>query len=128
MSNLLISWDLIPRIAHLFETPVQSPPQIMVGNVAGNAPVNPNANQPPPLPAWRARTPLNLSSPLHNLPAHHEKSLPKFDPTKYIDVDDHLQSFFLALEVLSVAKHEDVVCRLFPHALKGKATSWYFGL
>ena len=27
-----------------------------------------------------------------------------------IDVDDHLQSFFLSLEVLSAAKHKDVVC------------------
>ena len=96
--------------------------------MAGNAPVNQNSNQPPPPPAWRARTPLNLAAPLHNLPTHPEKSLPKFDPTEGIDVDDHLQSFFLALEVLSVVEHEDVVCILFPHTLKGKATSWYFGL
>ena len=27
-----------------------------------------NANQPNPLPAWKARTPLNLTPPLHNLP------------------------------------------------------------
>ena len=44
-----------------------------------------------------------------------------------IDVDDHLQSFFLVLEVLSAGEHKDVVCILFPHTLKGKATSWYFG-
>ena len=42
-------------------------------------------------------------------------------------MDDHLQSFFLALEALAV-EDEDVVCRMFPHTLKGKATSWYFGL
>ena len=66
----------------------------MVGNVTRNAPVNPNANQPPPPPAWRARAPINLAAPLHNLPTHPEKSLPKFDPTEGIDVDDHLQSFF----------------------------------
>ena len=66
----------------------------MAGNVARNAPVNPNANQPPLPPTWRARTPLNLAAPLHNLPAHPEKSLPKFDPTEGTDVDDHLQSFF----------------------------------
>ena len=111
-----------------FCTPVQSPPRIMAGNVNANQPVNPNANELPSPLAWRARTPLNLSSPLHNLPAHHEKSLPKFDPTEGIDVDDHLQSFFLALEVLLAGKHEDVVCRLFSHTLKGKAASWYFGL
>ena len=65
---------------------------------------------------------------LHNLPSHHEKSLPMFDPTEGIDVDDHLKSFFLALEVLSAVEHEDVVCRIFPHTLKGKESSWYFGL
>ena len=32
----------------------------------------------------------------------------------------------MALEALAV-EHEDVVCRLFPHTLKGKAASWYFG-
>ena len=40
----------------------------------------------------------------------------------------HLQIFFLALEVLSAGEHKDVVCRLFPHTLKGKAASWYFVL
>ena len=40
---------------------------------------------------------------------------------------DHLQSFFLVLEALEV-EHEDVVCRIFPHTLKGKTSSWYFGL
>ena len=44
-----------------------------------------------------------------------------------MSVDDHLQSFSLALEALDV-EHEDVVCRLFPHTLKGKLASWYFGL
>ena len=43
-------------------------------------------------------------------------------------VDDHLQSFYLAIEGLRAGEHEDVVCRLFPHTLKGAAASWYFGL
>ena len=34
----------------------------------------------------------------------------------------------MALEGLQVVEHEDVVCRLFPHTLKGKAASWYFSL
>ena len=58
---------------------------------------------------WRDPTPLNLAAPLHNLPTHPKNSLPKFDPTEGMDVDDHLQSFFLALEVLSVVEHEYVV-------------------
>ena len=57
---------------------------------------------------------------MHALPPHHENSLPKFDPREGISVDDHLQSFFLALEVL-VVEHEDLVCTLFPHTLKAKA-------
>ena len=43
-------------------------------------------------------------------------------------MDDHLQSFYLEIEGLRAGEHEDVVCRLFPHTLKGAAASWYFGL
>ena len=53
--------------------------------------------------------------------------LPKFDPNEKILVDDHLQSFYLAVEGLRAGEHEDVVCRIFPHTLKGEAASWYFG-
>ena len=87
-----------------------------------------NVNQPNPLPAWRAISPLNLTPPLHNLPQAFEKLLPKFDPDEKTAVDDHLQSFYLAIEGLRAGEHEDVVCRLFPHTLKGVASSWYFGL
>ena len=85
-------------------------------------------NQPNPLPAWRGRSPLNLTPPLHNLPQAFDKLLPKFDPADNIAVDDHLQSFYLALEGLRAGEYEDVVCRIFPHTLKGAAASWYFGL
>ena len=54
-------------------------------------------NQPNPLPAWRARSPLNLTPPLHNLPQAFDKLLPKFDPEEGISVEDRLQSFHLAL-------------------------------
>ena len=80
-----------------------------------------NANQPHnppnPPPAWKTRLPLNLTPPLHDLPQAFEKML----------VDDHLQSFYLEIEGLRDGEHEDVVCRLFPHTLKGAAASWYFG-
>ena len=95
--------------------------------MAGNGPPNPNADNPPLALAWRARTPLNLAPPLHAFPPNPKNYLPKFDPGEGIPVYDHLQSFFLALEGLAV-DHEDVECRLFPHTLKGKAGSWYFGL
>ena len=91
-----------------------------------------NANQPPnppnPPPAWKARSPLNLTPLLHNLPQSFEKMLPKFDPNEKILVDDHLQSFYLEIEGLRDREYEDVVCRLFPHTLKVATASWYFGL
>ena len=87
-----------------------------------------NANQPAPPPTWRARSPLNLTPPLHAMPQNFDKSLPKFEPNEGILVDYHLQSFYLALEGLQETKHEYVVCRLFPHTLKGKTTPWYFSL
>ena len=94
----------------------------------GNIPPNPNANQSNPhATAWRARTPLNLAPLVHALPPNYEKVLPIFDSGEGISVDNHLQSFFLVLEALEV-EHEDVVCRIFPHTLKGKETSWYFSL
>ena len=87
-----------------------------------------NVNQPNPLPAWRARSPLNLTPSLHNLPQYFDKLLPKFDLYEKTPVDDHLQIFYLAVEGLRAGEHEDVFCRLFPHTLKGAAASWYFGL
>ena len=86
-----------------------------------------NVNQPNPLPAWRARSPLNLTPLLHNLPQAFEKLLPKLDPDEKIVVDDHLQSFYLEIEGLRAREYEDLVCRLFPHTLKGVVASWYFG-
>ena len=61
-------------------------------------------NQPNPLPAWRARSPLNLTPPLHNLPQYFDKLLPKFDPEERIAIDDHLQSFYLAVEGATTGK------------------------
>ena len=47
------------------QTPVPSPPHSPPRLMAGV-----NANQPPnpPPPAWKARSPLNLTPPLHDLP------------------------------------------------------------
>ena len=89
---------------------------------------NVNTNPPPPPPAWRARSPLNLTPPLHGLPQDFDKMLPMFEPGEGVLVDDHLQIFYPAIEGLRSGEHEDVVCRLFPHTLKGKAALWYFAL
>ena len=71
-------------------SPLHSPPRLMAGVNANQPPNPPN----PPL-AWKARSPLNLAPPLHDLPQDFEKMLPKFDPSENILVDDHLQSFYL---------------------------------
>ena len=62
--------------------PPYSPPRLMAG-VNANQPPNP----PNPPPAWKARSPLNLTPPLHDLPYAFEKMLPKFDPSENILVD-----------------------------------------
>ena len=46
-----------------FQTPVQSIPHTPLRIMA-----NVNANQPPPQPSWRARSPLNMTPPLHDFP------------------------------------------------------------
>ena len=56
----------------LIFSPPHSPPRLMAGV---------NANPPP---AWRARSPLNLTPPLHDLPQAFDKMLPKFDPSEKI--------------------------------------------
>ena len=53
-------------------SPPHSPPRLMAGV---------NANPPP---AWRARSPLNLTPPLHDLPQAFDNMLPKFDPNEKI--------------------------------------------
>ena len=65
-------------------TPIQSPPHSLLKIMA-----HVNANQPNPPPAWKARSPLNLVAPLHDLPQAFDKMLPKFDPSEKIMVDDH---------------------------------------
>ena len=71
--------------------------------------------------------PLNLAAPLHDLPKHPERVLPKFDPRKGVSAEYHLKSFYLALNLLNV-EYEDVVCRIFPYTFEPKASSWYFSL
>ena len=77
---------------------------------------------PNPPPAWTTRTPFKLACPLHNFPQNANKSLPKFYSREGIYVDDHLQSLFLALEILAI-ENEDVVCIFFPHTFKAKEST-----
>ena len=82
----------VPKIPHNppahtpIGSPPRSPPLLMAGINANKPPPNP----PNPPPTWRARSPLNLTPPLHDLPQSFEKLLPRFDPNEKILVDDHL--------------------------------------
>ena len=82
-----------------------------------------NVNQP----TWRERTPLNLDAPLHDLPKHPERVLPKFDPGEGVSTEDHLKRFYMDLNILNV-DYEYVVCILFQYTFEPKASSWYFSL
>ena len=64
---------------------------------------------------------------MHDCPKHLDRVLPKFDPRRGISIEDHLKSFYLALEILKV-EHEDVVCIIFPYTFEPKASSWFFSL
>ena len=89
-------------------TPIHSPPHSPL-KIMANVNSNQRPNPPNPPPAWRARSPLKLAPPLHDLPQDFEKMFPKFDPSENILVYDHLQIFYLAIEGLQVGEHEDVV-------------------
>ena len=60
-----------------FQSPIWSQPHTPLRIMA-----NVNANQPPPQPAWRDRSPLNMTPPLHDLPQAFDKMLPKFEPSE----------------------------------------------
>ena len=81
-----------PPVRTPIPSPPHSPPRLKAG-------VNANQPNPPnPPPAWKSRSPLNLTPPLHNLPQAFEKLLPKFDHNEKVVVDDHLQSFYLEMD------------------------------
>ena len=61
--------------------------------------------------AWMAQSPLALLGPLHDMPRHPEKHLPKFDPKKGTSAEDHISSFYLSLQIMRV-QSDDVACRL----------------
>ena len=59
----------------LVHTPVHSPPHYPP-RLMENMNANQTPNPPNPSPAWRARSPLNLAPPLHDLPKVLRKCYP----------------------------------------------------
>ena len=76
---------------------------------------------------WTILGVVNMAAPLHDLPDHPEKWLPKFSPDLGIQAQEHINNFMLAVN-LNAVEHEDVVVRLFPYTLQEVAGSWYFSL
>jgi hypothetical protein len=73
---------------------------------------NENNNQP-----WLARDALALPGPLHHLPKHMEKLLPKYDLETSGSPEDHIKKFILSIQLMNV-QHEDVVFEFFLILLK----------
>ena len=77
------------------------------------------ANQP-----WIFVDAISIHGSQHPLPKHSKKLLPIFDPNNYVLPEDHIKQFMLYLTLLNV-EHGDVVCKLFPYTLQGKASTWF---
>lgn len=80
------------------------------------------ANKP-----WNNPGAIQMTPPLHPLPKHSERWLPKFNPDDGLPAEEHLHDFMLTINLSGDTK-EDVVCRLFPYTFEGSAGSWYFSL
>ena len=76
---------------------------------------------------WLTIDAIAIPGPTHPLPKKPQKFLPKYDPDDDISPEHHIKQFMDALKLMNV-EHEDVVCRLFPHTLQGKARKWFFNL
>ena len=68
-----------------------------------------------------------MAGPLHPLPAHLMKWLPKFNPDDGLPIEEHIKIFMSPINLNAVVE-EDAVVRLFPYTLQGSVRSWYFSL
>lgn len=71
--------------------------------------------------------PLNLTTPLYELPKGTQKNLPKFLGDGSQHLDEHIVAFYIACGVLGV-EHKDVSVRLFIETLHGAAIDWFYHL
>jgi hypothetical protein len=82
-------------------------------------------NQNNPARPWLDQDVVVVPGPQHPLPKHPEIWLLKFDPDSKKLVEDHINKFMLVIRLQSV-ENKDLVCRLFPYAFEGNASTWYF--
>lgn len=76
---------------------------------------------------WLAVDVVTVPRAQHPLPKYPKKLLPKFDPDNDVTPEDHIKQFMISLILLD-ARHEDVVCRLFPYTFVGQASKWVCSL
>lgn len=76
---------------------------------------------------WMTQGLLTLPVNLHRLPKHLEKLVTKYDPTKKVKAQDHIDYFYFHLQMSEVC-FDDISCRLFPYTLEGRASVWYHSL
>ena len=76
---------------------------------------------------WLTINVIAILGPTRPLPKKPQKFLPKYDPDDDISLEHHIKQFMDSLKLMNV-EHEDVICRLCPHTLQGKATKWFFNL
>ena len=65
---------------------------------------------------------VRMAGPLHPLPTHLEKWLPKFNLDDCLPAEEHINNFMLSINQNAVVE-EDVVVRLFPYTLQGSGGS-----
>jgi len=76
---------------------------------------------------WMAQWLLDHPGNLYYMPKHPEKFLSNFDPNKKTKVEDHIDDFYMHLQMLEVHFY-DITCRHIPYTLEGRALLWYHNL
>jgi hypothetical protein len=66
---------------------------------------------------WITIDSLAIPNDPNALPKPLEKLFSKFDPIKYVLLEDHIKQFMFSLRLMNVP-HEYVVCILFPYTFK----------
>ena len=84
------------------------------------------AGQQPARP-WAHPGAIQMVVPLHPLPKHAERWLPKFNPYDGLSTKEHLHNYMLTINLNGVVE-EYCVVRLFHYTLQGSIGSWYFSL
>jgi len=71
---------------------------------------------------WTNLGAFQMAIPLHPLPAHPEKWLPRFNPNDGLPTKEHINNFMLSINLNGVVE-EDVVVHLFPYTFEGSVGS-----